>query len=1034
MIRLYSCTPLIALALAIAMQSASEAAVFRTRFDSGSAYLVVEVLDDDLVHFEAAQGSGPGASQPIYTSPMVFKTDYAGPSSISQSGNLIETPDLRLEVNPSTLCVTAWDRKRNNTLLSTVCPVDLGQPLKGLNINPGQMQTVYGLGQEFKDPNQRQPGLGPADGDWIQLGTRQGLKDRDGKEDLGNGFQGFLGGAVGNVQIPVYYAVGPNNLNYALFMDNVYWQKWDFKRSPWQSRMYGDQLRFYLMTGPDLPDLRKDYLELTGLPPVPPRKAFGLWVSEFGYDNWGQIDQLLTGLRGSNFPVDGFVLDLNWFGGITPGDRSRSAMGRLDWDENQEPLVADGRYFFPNPAAKIQQYRADHIGLSAIEESYIADSTNTYREMPANLLAYTRDGSGKCNIGQQSNPIEINANDFWGIGRMIDWTDPAAGTWIDQQRRFPNLVQMGINVHWTDLGEPERLDTQACYQGVETTPAGLKNEHRDIHNLYNLLWNQSIWQGYVNRQGQTDKLGRVNPRPLILTRSGAAGIQRYGAAMWSGDIPSNISALATHFNAQMHMAFSGIDYYGADIGGFRRETMPYNNDQGAYRGYEEELYTQWFANGAWFDVPVRPHTDNEFKPSAPRYETAPNLIGKVSSNLANIRQRYELIPYYYSLAYQAYQQGKPVIAPLVLYYQNDPNVRQVGHEKLIGRDLLVGVVANHGEYERDVYLPAGRWVNYHSNEWINSSGQTIADVPVYRDGLFRLPVFARAGAIIPQMFVDQNTKDAFGHPKIGGTAHNDLIVRVYADSTPSSFTLYEDDGETLKYDSQGQPIYHHRTTLLRQQQLSPDAVKVTIDAAQNHNGSGPYPGAVMDRHNIVRLIVDNAQATGVTLNGTALPQQSSQAAFEAAASGWFNAGNNLILAKSPSLDVGTVKTFSFQLAPVPATTSVHFVCDRGFTRFGESIYVMGNMPALGNNNPNQAVKLEPNVYYRYITDGKGNPGPTAPVWTGVIAGLPPNQTFQWRCIHRFENNPKSVLNQSGVITHNTGMSGYAGQSYGSLGR
>jgi alpha-glucosidase (family GH31 glycosyl hydrolase) len=250
--------------------------------------------------------------------------------------------------------------------------------------------------------------------------------------------------------------------------------------------MFGDQLRFYVMTGADLPDLRRDYMELTGRSPVPPRKALGLWVSEFGYDNWNQIDELLAGLRSRNFPVDGFVLDLNWFGGVALNQPNRSAMGRLSWDENQEPLVADGRYFFPNPAAKVRQYAADQVRLAAIEESYLANTTNTFRDMPVNLSAYQRT-NGQCDRNLQSNPIEINASDFWGIGRMIDWSDPSAGKWWHDQRRFPNLVQLGINVHWTDLGEPERFDGSACYEGVEPTATGVKNEHADIHNLYNLL-------------------------------------------------------------------------------------------------------------------------------------------------------------------------------------------------------------------------------------------------------------------------------------------------------------------------------------------------------------------------------------------------------------------------------------------------------------------------------------------------------------------------------------------------------------------
>jgi hypothetical protein len=84
--------------------------------------------------------------------------------------------------------------------------------------------------------------------------------------DAGNGFQGLQCAAVGNVQIPVLYAVGTGGLNYALFMDNVYKQRWDFTGTPWKARMYGDQLRWYVMTGPDLPDLRADYIELTGRP------------------------------------------------------------------------------------------------------------------------------------------------------------------------------------------------------------------------------------------------------------------------------------------------------------------------------------------------------------------------------------------------------------------------------------------------------------------------------------------------------------------------------------------------------------------------------------------------------------------------------------------------------------------------------------------------------------------------------------------------------------------------------------------------
>ncbi|MET9311971.1 hypothetical protein ABZX12_09110 [Kribbella sp. NPDC003505] len=151
-----------------------------------------------------------------------------------------------------------------------------------------------------------------------------------------------------------------------------------------------------------------------------------------------------------------------------------------------------------------------------------------------------------------------------------------------------------------------------------------------------------------------------------------------------------------------------------------------------------ELYTQWLANSAWFDLPIRPHTENLCNCA----ETSSDSIGDVPSNLANLRQRYELMP------------------PLVYQYQNGPNVREIGHEKLIGKDLLVGVVAGANQRQRDVYL--------------------------------------RVGAIIPKMAVDDQTMNAVGK-RADGTTRNELVARVYADSTASSFTLAEDDGTTVGY-------------------------------------------------------------------------------------------------------------------------------------------------------------------------------------------------------------------------------------------
>jgi len=100
---------------------------------------------------------------------------------------------------------------------------------------------------------------------------------------------------------------------------------------------------------------------------------------------------------------------------------------------------------------------------------------------------------------------------------------------FDGGESYPNLAKLGVTCHWTDLGEPESFKGDACYNGVETVARDgateIKNQHSDIHNLYDLLWNRSIWEGYIAHRGTANDLGITNSRPFVLSRSGAAGIQ-----------------------------------------------------------------------------------------------------------------------------------------------------------------------------------------------------------------------------------------------------------------------------------------------------------------------------------------------------------------------------------------------------------------------------------------------------------------------------------------------------------------------------
>ena len=624
------------------------------------------------------------------------------------------------------------------------------------------------------------------------------------------------------------------------------------------------------------------------------------------------------------------MLDLQWFGGVT-ANSDATRMGSLSWD------VAK----FPNAASKVASLAAiQGIGVIPIEESYVGRALPEHQDLQ-NRGYLVRAGCSTC------APTYLTSNTWWGKGEMIDWTNDAASSYWHDQKRQP-LVDQGITGHWLDLGEPEMYDAGDWTAGV--LPG--KHAHADYHNLYGLEWAQSITDGYA-RNGET-------ARPFLLARAGAAGIQRFGTAMWSADIGSKFSALAAQQNVQMHMSMSGIDYYGSDIGGFRREMAT---------GDVNDLYTQWFANSAWFDTPVRPHTENLCN----CLEVSPDSIGDVASNRENIRQRYELAPYYYSLAHRASALGEPIVPPLVFNYQNDQNVREMGHQKMIGKDIIVGVVAGAGERQRDVYLPAGQWVDYHSNEITTSAGQWIKDVPLYRDGVFTLPAYVRAGAIIPKLFVDAETMNIMG-ARSDGTTRNELIARVYASATPSAFTVYDDDGTSTA--CQGGAV---RTTPLSHQR-SGSVATVTIGAA-----TGTYVGAPSSRATVVELIVGDSQASVVTLGGQQLTRHANKAAFDAAGSGWYNAGGNLVVAKAVASSVMTSKTFAFTLGE--ATARASFQCSNGETTAGQSVYAVGNIPQLGSWNPSGAVKLNSTTY---------------PTWQRLIDDLPPNTLVEWKCIKRAE--------------------------------
>jgi alpha-glucosidase (family GH31 glycosyl hydrolase) len=765
----------------------------RFAFDQGGRRLVIEVLADDLVHAELTAATGPfDPARPIFTSPMVV--GHSPPVRVERRGNTIETGVLTVAVDGA-LCASIT---RDRRAIARLCP-DQG----GMTVDPfpGAAGPVnaYGLGQACIEPGLTSP-------DWSGRVRKPG-------SEFGNRMETFDGGACGNTQIPVVYALDARADPFALFVDEPRAQTWDLAGKPWRVTSSAPVLRWYFLGARALPELRSDYLALTGRPPVPPRAAFGLWVSEYGYEDWKEVDGVVAGLEKNGFPLSGVVLDLQWFGGIREG-REDTSMGRLEFDTAR----------FPDPAGKIAALRDRGIGVIPIEESYVGRALPEHARLAKDgFLVTTRDG----------RPVHLAKEPWWGKGGMIDWSNTrGADAWHDWKRR--PLILLGVTGHWTDLGEPEQFDPLAIYRGFP----GVGRDQAAVHNLYNLAWAESIARGYRrNRQVR---------RPFILTRSGTAGIQRTGAALWSGDLGSRFTTLATQQRNRVNMVLSGVDYYGSDVGGFQRKSLG-GTDEG-------DLYTRWLASAALSEVPVRPHTMNLEE----KYETSPDRVGHRESNLASIRLRYQLIPYLYSLAHRAHQQGEPVFPPLFFHYPEDREARVIGDQTMIGRDLIAAMAIEPEQKTRRVYLPAGTWHDFASGAPIDSAGQWI-EAPLERGGVLALPLYARAGAVIPIARGDA------------------LAVRVFPGE--GVFELVEDDGATTAY-LEGALS---RTTIRRRRSA------IEIEPAQ-----GGYQGAPAVR--AVWLEVVGAAPKQVLLGKAELPRLGSLPALEKAGEGWAQDGQTVVVA------------------------------------------------------------------------------------------------------------------------------------------
>lgn len=706
--------------------------------------LLLTVLGPQLLH--ASWGRDLQAGQP-WLSPMLLPLTPEPVTARWTAGTQqLQAGDFLIQIEPG--CWQLSLKTAPAQTLGRFCRQALSRARVKLGWTSSAYDYILGLGQQLAEH--------------AQEPSWKGLQRRSGNA-MGNAMPWSSIGASGDTQVPLAYVLGAGQTPYAAFFDTPHKLNFDFSAPEWTVEANHGQLGMLLFPGQSLDGLRRRYLQLSGRPPVPPLKAFGLWLSEYGFDNWQELDDKLASLRGHGFPIDGAVLDLQWFGGISSGS-PETAMGRLSWDTQA----------FPQARERIAAHAREGLQLMLIEESYIGAGLPEHAQLASQRLL-AMDCLPPC-----TEPVLLDSNPWWGVGGMLDWSNPASGRWWHDNKRAA-LIDDGVLGHWTDLGEPEQYNEAAVYSGIDFAGRTLRR-HKDVHNWYNLFWSRSI----------AEETARTHPqrRPWILSRSGSAGSQRYGVAMWSGDVYSSFAALQAQLRAQSNMSVSGFDYYGSDVGGFHRNQIR--------RAKLNQLYTRWLLSSSLMDVPLRPHALNLCNCT----ETAPDRLGDRASNLAALQLRYQLTPYLYSLAHAAWEEGEAVFPPLGLHFEQEPGALAQSGSKMMGPWLLFAPPATEAD-TLDVWLPRGRWTDFYQPQTVLEGQNRAVPQPLLRDGLLRAPLFLRAGAIVPMLRTPPAHLGVLKAGEIRWFA--DMLLRLVPDASSSRFVLVEDDGISRAYE-QGQRV------------------------------------------------------------------------------------------------------------------------------------------------------------------------------------------------------------------------------------
>ena len=403
---------------------------------------------------------------------------------------------------------------------------------------------------------------------------------------------------------------------YGLFWDN--YSPTTFKDNAMEtsfSSEVGECIDYYFMYGGNSDGVIAEMRDLTGQVPMFPLWTYGYWQSKERYKSQNETVGVVKKYRELGVPIDGIIQDWQYWG------------NNYLWN-SMEFLNED----FPNPKAMINDIHEMNAHIIISIWSSFGPATKQYRELEKIGALYN------FNTWPESGLTAWPPNMEYPSGvRVYDAFNPKARD-IYWKHLNEGLFKLGIDGWWMDSTEPDHLSFKPEDMNNQTALGSF----RKVRNAYPLVTVGGVYEN--QRAVNSDK------RVFILTRSGFAGQQRYGANVWSGDVFTSWENFRNQIPAGLNFSMCGIPHWNSDIGGFfaGEYNKTWNDGTASKNPMFQELYVRWMQFGA-FNPMMRSHGTDLSREIYHFGQKGEPIYDAIEST---IRLRYSLLPYIYSTSWE----------------------------------------------------------------------------------------------------------------------------------------------------------------------------------------------------------------------------------------------------------------------------------------------------------------------------------------------------------------------------------------------